>query len=79
MYISIQTKYLKKSLEQVTGAKVGKRQLQRELNKAITGWSDLKTSEIQAINVTTQETAKQIGVISVSIGATRIVNQEDNK
>lgn len=78
-YAIIQTTYLKKNLERITGAKVSQRGLTRELNKAMKNWSDIKASEIEAIQFSTVKSTKVSSEISVTIGVTKILEQDKNK
>ncbi len=74
-YERIQTKYLKRQIEAATGGKVGKRQLEREVNKKVKEWSSLKAMEIEFIEVSTTEAVQAGGNVSVTIGSTKVAKK----
>jgi RHS repeat-associated protein len=67
-YINYQTKFLKSRIEQQTGAKVGKRQLQREVEKVAGEWKDIKVSEINFVKISTEKAAEAAGEVTVTLG-----------
>jgi len=66
-YIKYQTKFLKSRIEQQTGAKVGKRQLQREVEKVAEEWKDIKVNEINFVKISTQKAAEAAGEVTVTL------------
>ncbi len=67
-YIDYQTKFLKSQIEQQTGAKVGKRQLQKEVKKVAGEWKDIKATEINYIQISTEKVAGAAGEVTVTLG-----------
>jgi len=68
LYINYQTEFLKIRLEQITGSKLGERQLKKEVAKVAEQWKDLKVSEINFVKFSTEEAADAIGEIIVTLG-----------
>lgn len=67
-YISIQSKYLKSQIEASTGGKVKQRQLQREVAKQVKNWKDLRTTEIDFIELSTVKLTESGTTVSATVG-----------
>ncbi len=74
-FIDFQTKHLKKNLERETGAKIGKKQLERKLEKVSQDWMDLKVSEINFIQYIVEKPAQSTGEILVTLSAVEVAKE----
>jgi hypothetical protein len=61
--------------EQSTGAKVGKRQLKRELEKVAENWKDIKVSEINLVKITVEKSAETGAEMTVTLSAVEVAKK----